>query len=202
MKTCFFVDGFNLFHAIDCNRNFHKYKWLDLKKFAQAFLPHTDELVDVYYFTAYATWDQEKVQRHQTYVQALQSEGVKIVFGAFRQKTTKCHLCKKIFSSYVEKETDVNIAIKLFQLSIKEEYEKAYIVSGDSDLIPAIKAVKETFPKKQIGVVIPIGRRAELLKQEADFHMKMKEHHLSTCQFPDQIRLASGATLTRPPSWH
>ena len=60
MKACVFVDGFNLFHAIDCNRNFHKYKWLDLKKLAQAFLPHTDQLVDVYYFTTNALLPSEE----------------------------------------------------------------------------------------------------------------------------------------------
>jgi uncharacterized LabA/DUF88 family protein len=201
MKACVFIDGFNLFHAIDCNWNYHKYKWLDLQKLSRAFLPSADQLIDIYYFTAYATWDQDKVRRHQLYVQALESTGVKVVLGAFRRKTTRCFLCHKEFWSYVEKETDVNIAIKLFQLSIKGAYEKAYVISGDSDLIPAIEAVKETFPNKQIGVIIPIGRRAELLKQVTHFHMKMKEQHLASCQFPDKIELSSKTTLVRPPAW-
>jgi hypothetical protein len=34
----------------------------------------------------------------------------------------------------------------------------------DSDLLPAIRAVQATFPSKQIGVIVPIGRASEDLK--------------------------------------
>ena len=61
-----FVDGFNLYHALDDNPCFHKYKWLDLAKLARCFVPQTDEIVQVFYFTAYATWAPEKVEKHKT----------------------------------------------------------------------------------------------------------------------------------------
>ncbi|MDP2944811.1 MAG: hypothetical protein Q8N86_00415, partial [Atribacterota bacterium] len=61
---------------------------------------------------------------------------------------------------------------------MQDKFDKAYIISGDSDLIPSVEAVKALFPHKQIGVIIPIGRRAELLKLKCDFHMKIKEKHL------------------------
>ncbi|GAJ06134.1 unnamed protein product, partial [marine sediment metagenome] len=76
---------------------------------------------------------------------------------------------KLFFPRYSEEErTDVNIAIYLFKLAIQDKFDKAYIISGDSDLIPSIEAVKILFPHKQIGVTIPIGRRAELLKQKCE----------------------------------
>ena len=75
------------------------------------------------------------------------------------------------------------------------------VISGDSDLIPAVKAVKSTFPSKQVGIIIPIGRRAEELKQTVDFHMKLKEKHLSSCQFDDVVEIDGNVRLTRPPSW-
>jgi len=202
MKVCIFIDGFNLYHALDGNPAYHRYKWLDVSKMAKLFLPSNDELQKVYHFTAYPTWMADKTIRHKLYVQALKSTGVEIVLGAFRRRDLFCHAdCKKRFQKWDEKETDVNIAVKLFQSAVRDEYDKAYIISGDSDLIPAIRAVKETFPAKQIGIIIPIGRPAELLKNVADFHMKMKEIHLQTSQFPDPLILSPTTSLSRPLKW-
>lgn len=200
-KTLVFVDGFNLYHAIADNPLFRGLKWLNLNKFSKCFLSTQDSLVGVHYFTAYATWDQGKVKRHKIYVKALQNAGVNVVLGAFRYVDKKCGKCKSLYNTFEEKRTDVNIAIKLFETAIENSWDKALIVSGDSDLIPAIEAVKRSFPSKSIGIVIPIGRRAEELKQVADFHRKVKLKHLSTCQFEDTIYLGDGVQLERPANW-
>ena len=108
---------------------------------------------------------------------------------------------KKTYKTFEEKQTDVNIAIQLFKLAIQDKYDKAFIISGDSDLIPSIEAVKSTFPNKQIGVIIPIGRSAEQLKQTCDFYMKMKEKHLNASMLPDVLNLGNGKKLERPTYW-
>ncbi len=199
-RVAVFVDGFNLYHALDGNPTFHKYKWLDLAKLAHCFVPHTDEITQVFYFTAYATWSPQKVEKHKTYVRALELKGVKPIFGAFRRKDKLCKQCGKIYQTYEEKQTDVNIAIKLFQTAVANLYDTAIVVSGDSDLIPALEAIKSTFPDKQIVVVIPIGRKAEELKQVAHAHMKLKVKHLESCQLEDKIRV-DNLVLARPSSW-
>ena len=153
------------------------------------------------YFTTYTTWDQVKLAKHQIYVKVLQSVGVEVVFGAFRYADKTCRICYKQYKTFEEKQTDVNIAIKLFQTAVQDLWDTAIIVSGDSDLIPAIQAVKSTFPAKRMGLVIPIGRRAEELKQAVDFHMKLKEKHLATSQFEDEITIDSGIKLSRPITW-
>jgi uncharacterized LabA/DUF88 family protein len=199
-KLAFFIDGFNLYHAIKDNKNMHKYKWLDLAKLCRSFCRADDVIQEIFYFTAYATFKPEGMERHKTYVRVLESKGVKPIFGEFKRKEKFCFTCKKYTQSYEEKKTDVNIAIKLFQTAIHGLYDMAFIISGDSDLIPAIQAVKETFPDKTVGVIIPIGRRAEALKQAAHFHMKMKQRHLETCQLPDRVEL-DGKTIMRPDRW-
>jgi len=110
-------------------------------------------------------------------------------------------LCRKHFRSVEEKQTDVNIAIYLFRLAVADSYDKAIIISGDTDLTPAVKAVQATFPTKQIGVVLPIGRASEDFKQTADFHYKMKEKHLATSRFDDTVVLSDGSRLACPPNW-
>lgn len=135
------------------------------------------------------------------YVKALQFVGITPIFGAFRMKDIKCRVCHKWYKNHEEKQTDVNIAIKLFQTATMDVWDSALIISGDSDLIPAIEAVKKTFPAKQIGVAIPIGRRAEELKQVTDFHRKVKPKHLQSCQFNDEITIDHNIVLKRPEKW-
>jgi len=95
-----------------------------------------------------------------------------------------------------------NIAIYLFKLAIQDKFDKAYIISRDSDLIPSVEEVKILFPHKQIGVIIPIRKRAELLKLKCDFHMKIKEKHLKSSILPDIIPLKDNKQLVCPESWH
>ena len=193
-KVIFLIDGFNLYHALMEEKRFRKYRWISLYSLAEKFITKKDKIEEIYYFTALTTWSAGKVKRHKIFIKAQELNNVKVVYGEFRKRDKKCHICKRIYQTFEEKQTDVNIAISLFQLAIKDKYDKAIIISGDSDLIPSIEAVKSTFPSKQIGVIIPIGRRAELLKKTCDFYMKMKEKHLNYSMLPDIIDLGASCT--------
>lgn len=202
-RVSFFIDGFNVFHSLDNEKSYHIYKWLDYSALAKCFITSKDTIADIYYFTAYADWNQNKKARHQLLIRALTLQGVKIVFGKFKLRDKKCRICHKIYQTHEEKQTDVNISIKLFQCAYDDTFDTGILVTGDSDIIPSIKAVKESFPAKQIGVVIPIGLSAEEIKNACDFHMKIKEKHLRTSQFPDSIVIdaAKNITLNRPANW-
>lgn len=206
-KVITFIDGFNLYHALDYfesgtdHYKFRRYKWLNLKRLSTMFVFGKDVLEDVLYFTTLATWDAAKVARHRTYIRALENEGAKTIYGEFKRKRKHCNLCKGDFWSREEKQTDVNIALSLLQMAIIGSYDKAIIISGDTDLLPAMKAVRGIFPGKEIGVVIPIGKASEDFKKQADFHYKMREHHLIKSQFPDSYTLADGTILNRPSNW-
>jgi uncharacterized LabA/DUF88 family protein len=172
-----------------------------LAQLAKAYVTARDTVAGVYYFTTLATWDAGKVARHQLFIRANEMEGVQVVYGEFKRKQKRCPLYHKMYLTVEEKQTDVNIALKLFQLAVQDVYDKAIIISGDTDLLPAVKAVQATFPTKTIGVVIPIGRASEDFKKNADFHHKMKEHQLLASRFPDIITLPNGSTLVCPPKW-
>lgn len=144
---------------------------------------------------------QNCLTKHRLFIRAQESEGVNVVYGEFKRKDRYCPLCKRHFRSVEEKQTDVNIAIYLFRLAVADSYDKAIIISGDTDLTPAVKAVQATFPTKPSGVVLPIGRASEDFKQTADFHYKMKEKHLQTSRFDDTVVLVDGTRLSCPPNW-
>ena len=206
-RLVFFVDGFNLYHALNYfesgpdHARYHKYKWISLRKLANCYVTRKDSIEDILYFTTIATWDPAKAGRHRLFIKVQQSEAVNVVYGEFKRKEKLCRLCHGYFWTFEEKQTDVNIALHLFQLAVKDIYDKAIIISGDTDLIPAIKAIQATFPGKQIGVVIPIGRSSEDLKKVADFHYKMKEKHLASSHLPDSVTLSDGTTATCPSTW-
>ncbi len=92
----------------------------------------------------------DKVKRHKIFIKAQELKGIRIIYGEFRKRDKHCRVCKNWYQTFEEKQTDVNIAIKLFELAIQDKYDKALIISGDSDLIPSIKAVKSTFPHKGV----------------------------------------------------
>ncbi len=206
-RVVFFIDGFNVYHALAGERcgKYQRYKWLDYRALAQCFIsPKKEELKKVLYFTAYAHWNQQKMARHKQYVKALRFQEVQIVLGKFKKVTRNClGTCKEQFQTFEEKETDVNIAIHLLKLAFLDTYDTAVILSGDSDLIPAIEAVKSVFPHKTIRVVIPIARSAESMKKVCDGHHKMKEKHLRSSQLPDPLVIdaAKRIFLRKPREW-
>jgi uncharacterized LabA/DUF88 family protein len=180
---------------------YRRFKWLNLHHLASLFVGRLDTLENIYLFTAFATWDPAKVARHKLFIRANENVGVRVVYGEFKRKDKRCRLCRGKYQTYEEKQTDVNIALSLFQLAVTDEYDRAVIVSGDTDLILAIKAVRTTFPHKQIGVMLPIGKSSEDLVKRADFRFNMRERHLQTSRFLDQVRLPDGSTLDCPPTW-
>lgn len=203
-RVIFFIDGFNVYHSL-ANKRYGIYKWLDYHSLARCFIsPKKETVKEVLYFTAYAHWNAEKLERHKTYVRALRFRGVGVVLGKFKKVTRKCRaLCRYEYETFEEKETDVNIAIHLLKKAFLDEFDTAYIVSGDSDLVPAIEQTKSIFPHKTVKCVIPIARSAEHLKQVCDFHQRIKEKHLKTSQLPDQIAIDSKKAiyLFKPEEW-
>ncbi len=200
-RTIALIDGFNIYHSLDENPKFHKYKWLNLRKLIEVFIEKNEQLVKIFYFSADAYWKPNRVKRHQTYVKVLATVNVESILSEFKLKNRKCKKCGKSYTSYEEKQTDVQIAINLFKASIDDIYEKAIIVSGDSDLIPTINATKAKFPLKIIHFLFPPNRTSESLKKVADSYSRIREKHFIGAQFPDDIDLGNGQSLTKPSEW-
>jgi uncharacterized LabA/DUF88 family protein len=200
-KVYAFIDGFNLYHALDAP-SYRQFKWISLAKLMRCYLMAGDTLEGIEYFTTLATWDPAKVARHRLFIRVNEEQGVAVTYGEFKRKDRFCTLCNRQFKSREEKQTDVNIALRLLEVAIQDRYDKAILVSGDTDLIPALKAVTRTFPNKKVGVVIPIGRASEDLKNQADFHHKMKVKHLVDSRLDDNHTMTDGSVVTCPANWH
>lgn len=200
-RVAVFVDGFNVYHALERNVNFRKYKWLDYAALARCYVRGQDELVKVYLFTTPATWDPRKVARHRVYLHLQRRRGVEVVLGKFKMRDRHCLRCNQSYRSPEEKLTDVNIAVHLLQQAYLDAYDRAILVTGDTDLLPAIQAVQQTFPTQEVGVVIPIGNKSNDLIAQCGFRFRMEEAHLARSQFPDEVDDPTYGKVQRPPSW-
>ncbi|MEI7511374.1 MAG: NYN domain-containing protein [Candidatus Peregrinibacteria bacterium] len=167
MKNSFFlIDGFNVYHHLLKLFPRKKHVYFDILPFLQQFfkeriLPH-----HIFFFTAYTVWDKEKEARHKEYVKFLRNKGIQIVQGRFKKVTRNFQKNnmqvlfpegflpdenfppKIVFENHEEKETDVNIAVKMLECAFLKGAEKIFLLSGDSDLVPAVQSVKKE--KKEI----------------------------------------------------
>lgn len=193
-----YIDGFNVYHAL--NNHYRKYLWLNYHKLAESVIGNRDVISSVVYFSAFVSWKRNAVARHKNYIKALRSAGVEFVEGRFMRKQTRCHICGRGYTTHEEKQTDVNIAIRLLSDALEDVFDKALIISADSDLLPAMKAIHKHFPEKEVGVMSPIGRSSFELRKESDFIRKMSQSLLSNCQFEDVLQIGK-AQIIRPQNW-
>lgn len=200
-RVSFFIDGFNLYHALMAKEHLKPFRWINFRRLAECFLRPNDTLADIFYFTALAHWDNGKVKRHLNFIRIQEYFRIKVIRGEFRKTTKNCRVCHKSFVTFEEKETDVNIAIQLFEQAYLNSYDTAIILSGDSDQLPAIRAVKKIFPLKKFGIIIPPEKTAENLKKEADFYRKIKISHLRFALLDDPIVLPDGTKIFCPENW-
>jgi uncharacterized LabA/DUF88 family protein len=198
-RYCIYIDGFNVYYALQ-ESYYKKYKWLNYRKLAETVIGQNNTIQGIFYFTSLLRWKPENVIRHKIYIQALRLERIETIEGRFLEKKVRCHICGKTYKTHEEKRTDVNIALKILCDAIDNLYDKALIISADSDLAPAISAVHKYTPEKRVGVMFPIGRNNYDLRQQADFRIKMHQKLLQDCQFPDEIKSGDNI-IQRPEEW-
>ena len=198
-KVVAFIDGFNLYHAIDDLKRPHL-KWVNLWDLVEALVrPQSQVLEEVYYFSAYATWLPGPMIRHRAYVRALRSVGVNVVLGKFKPKDRRCPKCDHAWKSHEEKETDVNIALAMLMQGVLGAYDHAFLISQDSDLAPAIRLVTRELEKPVTVVTPPHRKHSTELIGAATAKAKITLPQIERSLFPQQVHDAGGNVVaTRP----
>jgi len=216
-RTSFLIDGFNLYHSIiDIQRDsFVCTKWLDIYSLCNSFLywiGNNATLEEIYYFSAFAYHRSTPgvIERHMTYKRCLESKGIKAVMGRFKPKQIKCSKydsrlkscpnCYGIISSHEEKETDVAIAAKLLELFSKNSCDTIVLVTGDTDLAPAIRVANDLFTDKSIRFIFPYKRRNNELAKLAQ-SMTIKPSLYNKFQLPDPLTMPDGTLVNKPITW-
>jgi uncharacterized LabA/DUF88 family protein len=201
IRSAFFIDGFNFYHALK-RLGSHYLKWVNLDALMRRLIsPKSEIVVATFYFSAYAHWLPDQWKRHREYVAALKYAGVVPVMGQFKNKDRRCISCGAKWIGHEEKETDVNIALYLLNGAYHDSYDRAYIVSRDSDLKPAVEMVLKQFPNKDIVIVAPpeLGHSNDLTLAAGN-KRRIKRRQVEDCLFPAVILDPSGNVVATRPS--
>ncbi len=109
-RSAFYIDGFNLYHALDDLAQPHL-KWLNLWEMAEALINKRQErLVSVHWCSAEHHLHSDKRQRHRAYQKALVSAGVQLLIGHFVSEEVRCKECRETYMKDTEKQGDINVA--------------------------------------------------------------------------------------------
>ena len=202
-RVACYVDGFNLYHAI-AELNEPHLNWLDIKALAQSLCRDGESIVNVAYFSAYATWLTGPYARHRQYVAALKSTGVECHIARFNEKTTYCRSCGSSWKQHEEKETDVHFSLTFLEDAIDDVFDRALLISADSDHVPAVRRIRTRIPDKQVFLATPPRRysRARELLSICHSGIEIRPGRIARCLFPRQVFDASGTlAATRPPAY-
>jgi uncharacterized LabA/DUF88 family protein len=206
-RVVVYIDGFNLYYGV---LKFSRDKWLDIERLFRLLRTH-DTIQKIRYFTALSHGGKSADQL--AYLKALETLPlVNVVLGRYKRKAAKClvRTCTvadkdRIFSTQEEKRTDVNIAVSMLDDAYQNVGDHLVLVSGDSDLVPAVNMVKTRFPHVQVTVYVPsrnpIRGAAVELRSAADKDRDLPLNLLKLAQLPASIPDGSGGFITKPASW-
>lgn len=201
-RVIVYIDGYNLYYGL--KEAFHgKYKWLDLQALANSFLQEGMELVAVKYFTAITKSNNNTRKRQEIFLKALKvhCDKLEIIYGNFLSKTRQCRECGSKYQHYEEKKTDVNIACQILNDAHLDNYDCCYIVSGDSDLVPPVNIIKQSFSNIKVIIAHPPKRKSTELCKISDEFFAISKQKIKTSQLPYSIQSKNGSQLTKPQSW-
>jgi uncharacterized LabA/DUF88 family protein len=206
-RVVVYIDGFNLYYGV---LKFSKEKWLNIERLFRLLRPH-DAIQKIRYFTALSHGGKSADQL--AYLKALETLPlVNIVLGRYKKKSAKCLVSAcavadkdRIFTTQEEKRTDVNIAVSMLDDAYQNLGDHLVVVSGDSDLVPAVNMVKTRFPHIAVTVYVPsrdpIRGAAVELRSAADKDRDLPLNLLRLAQLPASVPDGSGGFIAKPPTW-
>jgi 6-hydroxy-3-succinoylpyridine 3-monooxygenase len=212
-KRCtIYLDAFNWYFGIFQHRP--AWKWLNVQSFFEA-LRLDEEVVAVKFFTALVDpllHVSTRRDRQKRYFKALGSlSKVRIILGKYQERTVTCRAaaCPRRLEYVVpeEKKTDVNIAVNLLDDALRGLTDSIVIVSGDSDLEPAVEWVRHNRPQIKITVYIPVlGDEGRQRRSDNYYRMGITCKPLPLADIPRHllpvdVTIGENQTISRPAEW-
>ena len=221
-KTRVYIDGFNLYHAIEHT----PYKWLNIARLCELLLPR-NEITHIDYFTAPAgdTPDSpDRSIRQHIFWRALATLPTLTRYnGNFVSRPKKKPLApprrwddpndpdlaflgqdgspkSAIVYNLEEKGSDVNLATHLLADAFRRMCHVAVVISNDTDLVEPIRVVSKEL-LIPVGIVNPRPKPPpDKLAAAADFKRHITKRLLKRSLFPEELKDTAG-TFRKPDAW-
>jgi hypothetical protein len=202
-RSIAYIDGFNLYYAA---LRGGPHKWLDLERLIQLLRPR-DQIEAINYCTALVVGSGRR--RQEVYLRALATRPqIQVLLGKFKDKRVACsvtaclHGGSRRFIVPEEKRTDVNIALSMLDDAYRGACDRMVLISGDSDLVPALDLIKTRFPQIELVVYVPsrtaVRGAAVELRGAADKHRLLPLQLLPHAQLPATIPVCPGQVISKP----
>ncbi len=212
-----YIDGFNLYRgALEGT----PYKWLDLAKLSDSLMP-AYRVEKVVYCSARLHADPRDPGLHlrqDIYWQALTGvKRIEIHEGHFTVRPTRmqrnpnpscaccnsrgCPCCSANTVGVIKREekgSDVQLAVQLVRDAAVNRFDAALVISGDSDIQPAIDIVQREF-KKKVFVADPRNAKRQALRGTG--RVQLTPSLLGGAQMPTTMVSKKGATVSKPTTW-
>ena len=208
LRTNVYVDGFNLYYGALRKT---PYRWLDPRELCRRVLGPEHALQRIRYFTAdikQSPADRNKHVRQEIYQRALRTlPELKIHKGRFVQRPRWMPRARPIpgilerilVDRVEEKGSDVNLATHLVLDAAQRDFQAAYVVSNDTDLVEPIRLVRQTF-SVPVHIVSPHRTRSRWMEASATSYALLDHTLLPECQFPRELSDRRGS-FHKPPEW-
>ena len=194
MYANFYIDGFNLYHGIkDTKRK--DLLWLNLYTLMVSLKQTEFKVSKIKYFTSKPVHKSKDIQeRHATWMKTIRSFGsnIKVIWGRYHKNRP------------TEKMTDVNMAIQM----LNDAYDSNdpatlyYLVSADSDLLPAIIALRKTPTNPRVVVVFPPKRFSKDLRNNANKMKRITIDRLEKNILNNPHITHTGKEVYKPSNWN
>ena len=198
-----YVDGFNVYYGFK-RKGWERYLWLDYRAVFERMVRPGQELVTVNYFSALSNREGSR-QRQQTYLNALDVRGgLTVHMGRIESRPIKCRKCgQKSHKRQQEKETDVSMAVRMILDSEDGECDSIWLMTNDSDLVPAVKAIvargtKVVIVRPPTGTGVSAGD--ELVHASGNPELHVGRSIWAQSQLANELQRARGQRRYRRPS--
>ncbi|SRR6266540_3767116 len=203
-----YIDGYNWYHAVF--KHFPEWKWFNVQSFFETLRPH-ENLISVKLFSAWMDHDQDARDRQERYFKALSTlPKVRLILGVFQTREVTCKAdCRQKYILQEEKKTDVNLAVEIMSDAISGACDSMIIVSGDSDIQPAVEWIAKNNPAMKITIYVPALPQEQAFRRTDYYKTKglnvdckfmplggIKDHQMKPI-----VKLANGQLVARPHLW-
>jgi len=173
-RVAIFIDGSNIFHTAPKFASGFK---VDYRKLIEK-LAAGRKLVRPYFYGPHGVPPNKgQVQ----FFDALRHSGINVKTSPLRGREYECPYCSEKVYTHVEKGVDVALVTDMLALAFQNAYDTAVVVSGDNDLVEAVKEIQRLGKRVEVAAFsIGIGRE---LKTTADLYVCLDE-------IADEISLA------------
>ena len=93
------------------------------------------------------------------------------------------------------------IASRLFEICHLSEADCVVLLTGDTDLAPAVRTCRRLFPQMIFLFAFPYKRVNDELRAIAHRSFKISPAACLRHQYPDPLRLADGTSIAKPVNW-